>query len=191
MWSSTRRKLRRQMRTVRALFDEGAYEEAESLLRHLIPDCDEVFGGDHRESIGMRNLLGSVFYQQRELASSVAMHGEAVERAVRVLGPDDPATLGYAHNYGAALAVQGGTPQAIAVLDDTLRRRVSLLGDSHEDALATASTLGATLFTAGAVPESLTLLHQAHEASRRLPEGHHLREEIAANLRIALRNSGR
>lgn len=187
---STRRRLRRQMRTAGALFDEGAYEEAESLLRHLMPDCDEAFGGDHPESIGLRDLLGCVLYQQRKLAASATMHGEAMDRAVRVLGPDDPATLGYAQNYGAALAVQGRTSEAVAILDDTLQRLQRRLGDAHEDTLTTANTLGATLFSGGAVPEGLTLLRQAHAASRRLPEGHDLREDIERNLRIAQRNSG-
>jgi predicted Zn-dependent protease len=191
MWNrSARGSLRRQLRTARALYDEGAYEEAEALLRHLIPDCDETFGADHRESISARNTLGSVLYQQHKLGASAAMHSDAMSRAARVLGPDDPATLDYAHNYGAALAVQGKRSEAVAILQDTLERRVRRLGDAHEDTLHTANTLGATLFTMGALPEGLTLLRQAHAASRRLPEGHPLRGEIADNLRVAQRNAG-
>lgn len=185
-----RKSLRRQIRTARALLDEGALEQAESLMRQLGSDCDDTFGTDAPESIGLLNLLGSALYQQRKLSASAAMHGEAVDRAARVLGRDHPETLGYAHNYGAALAVQGRTPDAVAVLDDTLQRRIRRLGNDHEDSLTTANTLGATLFAAGAVTDGLTVLRQAYAASRHLPGGHELRDDIARNLRIAQRNAG-
>jgi hypothetical protein len=187
---ATQAMLRRQLRTAAALADEGAYPEAEALLRQLMPECDEAFGADHRESIGLRDTLGSVLYQQRRLGESVNLHGEATRSAVRVLGPDHLATLGFAHNYGAALAVSGSRNEAVAVLQDTLARRVRLLGGDHEDTLHTANTLGATLFTMGAVAEGLHLLRQAHAASLRLPEGDPLREDIADNLRVAERNAG-
>jgi len=187
---ATRVRLRRQMRTAGALYDVGGYAAAAALLRHLMPEYDEALGADDRESIDLRDMLGSVLFQQRKLAESATLHGEATRRAARVLGPDDPATLGFAHNYGAALAVLGSTYEALAVLQDTLERRVRLLGGAHEDTLHTANTLGSTLFTMGAVPEGLDLLRQAHAASLRLPENHPLRQDIAGNLRVAQRNSG-
>lgn len=174
----------------RALYDEGAHNDAEALVRRLLPDCDAAFGRNHVESIGLRNLLGSILFQQRRPRESADMHRDAMERAVRVLGRDDPSTLGYAHNYGAALAVQGHVPEAIAVLDDTLQRRTRRLGPGHEDTLTTANTLGATLFTAGVTARGVALLQQAYRASHALPDGHPLREAIARNLRIARRNSG-
>lgn len=194
VWSrkrTTREALSPQISMANALYDEGAHEQAETLIRRLLPDCDRAFGRNHPESIALRNLLGSVLYQQRKLHESAELHSDAMNRAIRVLGRDDPTTLSYAHNYGAALAVQGRIPEAVAVLTDTHQRRTRRLGAGHEDTLATANSLGATLFMAGPVSRALALLQQAYTASRVLPAGHPLRDDIARNLDIARRSSGR
>ncbi|GKQ37867.1 tetratricopeptide repeat protein [Streptomyces sp. A012304] len=169
----------------RSLFDEGAHEQAEKLIRQLLPDYEAAFGRYHVDSIGLRNLLGSALYEQRRLRESAAEHREAMERATRVLGADHRDTLGYAHNYGAALAVQGRAREAIAVLEDTLGRRSRTLGPGDLATLATAKALGATLYTAGATARGVAVLQKAYEASLGLPAGHPVREDIANNLRIA------
>ncbi|MEV3987575.1 hypothetical protein AB0J57_01565 [Streptomyces sp. NPDC049837] len=114
-----------------------------------------------------------------------------MHRAIRVLGRDDPRTLSYAHNYGAALVVGGRTGEGVAILEDTLTRRTRRLGERDEETLTTAQTLGATLFAAGAVGRGIDLLRRAHDASAALGPHHPLHQDIAENLRIALRNSGR
>ncbi|MEV4477223.1 tetratricopeptide repeat protein [Nonomuraea sp. NPDC049504] len=180
----------RQIDQARALYDDEQYERAEALIRALLPLCDDAVGSDHREAIGLRNVLGSVLYQQRELVGSALLHREAMELGIGSLGRNDRLTLSCAHNYAAALAVMGRTDESIEILRDTLRRRTRKLGAHHEETLLTSNTLGATLFSTGAIGPGIDLLRQAHARSSRLPAAHPLRHDIKNNLEIALRNSG-
>lgn len=179
----------RRCREARDLYDDGRFGPAEVQLRVLLSDYEQTIGGgDHPETIALRNLLGSTLFQLRNLAGSAEFHREAMYRAIRVLGRNDRRTLSYAHNLGAALVVMR-LPEGIAILEDTLRRRTRKLGKYDEDTLTTANTLGATLIVAGSAGRGIDLLRRAYDASaRKLGPGHPLHREISKNLDIALRN---
>lgn len=173
-----------------ALYDNGVYEHAEARIRVLLPECDDALGQGHPEAIALRNLLGSVLFQQRRLRESAQLHQEAMDLGIRAFGRNDPRTLSYAHNLGTAM-LGGVASEGIAILEDTLRRRTRKLGKHDEDTLATANALGAALFAAGAVDRGVGLLRRAYDASARLGTENPVHQDIAKNLQIALRNSGR
>jgi tetratricopeptide (TPR) repeat protein len=182
--------LARRADEARNLYDRGAHAQAEAQIRAFLPVLDDALGESHPEAITLRNLLGSVLFQQRKFYEAARLHREAMQLGVRVFGRNNPRTLAYAHNYGTAL-LGFAAGEGIAVLEDALRRRTRRLGRRHEDTLATANALGAALFSAGAVAQGITVLRKAHDESAGLRPGHPVREGIAENLRIALRNSRR
>ncbi|WP_436892269.1 tetratricopeptide repeat protein [Nocardiopsis dassonvillei] len=182
--------LDRRIREARGFYDHGEHDQAEAKLWPLLAECEAELGERHPEVIALRNLLGSVLFQQRRTTEAAQLHQEAMRQGIRVLGRNDPDTLAYAHNYGTALLF-GQAGEGIKVLEDTLRRRSRKLGGHHEDTLATANALGAALFATGSFGPAVDRLRWAYEASVRLGAGHPLRQDIEKNLRIALRNSGR
>lgn len=174
----------------RGFYDQGRHDLAEERLWPLLVECEAELGEGHPEVIALRNLLGSVLFQQRRVEESVKLHRKAMHQGSRSLGRNDPRTLSYAHNYGAALLfVDVG--EGIRVLEDTLGRRRRKLGDHHEDTLHTANALGSALVVTGFFGPAIDRLGQAYEASARLGAGHPLRQDIEKNLRMALRKSGR
>jgi hypothetical protein len=181
--------LGRRIGEARALYDRGIHDRAEAQIRVLLPECDATLGERHPESIALRNLLGSVLFQQRRLRESAQLHEQAMHLGIRVFGRNDPRTLSYAHNFGTAL-LGGLASEGIDLLEDTLRRRTRKLGRFDEETLATANALGAALFAAGAVDRGIELLRQAYDDSARLGTGHPVHQGIAKNLQMALRNSG-
>jgi tetratricopeptide (TPR) repeat protein len=75
------------------LNDQGQYNNAERILREVIPEYERALGSEHPDTLRTRNNLASALLYQGTYAEAEAEYRAVLKLKEKVLGPEHPDTL--------------------------------------------------------------------------------------------------
>ena len=127
------------------LIEQGAYREAEQVLREVADAREKASGPEHADTLRSRTRLAYAQYRQGKYNEAIAGFRGIVALEERVLGPEHPDTL--LSRNGLAIALDNGGKSAEA--EEEHRRilaiREKVLGPEHPDTLRTRNNIALTL----------------------------------------------
>jgi tetratricopeptide (TPR) repeat protein len=114
--------------------ERGKYDQAETLLREVLRTRTAVNGPDHRDTLGSKFMLGSLYRAQRKYDQAVPMLQEVVAASKTSRGEGHPYTLGAEHQLGMAYRDWGKVDPALRLFEELLAKcRESLPPDDLTD----------------------------------------------------------
>jgi serine/threonine protein kinase len=138
----------------------GRPDEGEPLLRHALEIRRRVLG-EHVDTATLLVSLAVLRGDRGDLIEARALHLEALEMRLRLLGPDSPA-VGDSKARLGRLAMSEGDPQrAEAFLREALANWEAALGADHPDVSAVWYYLGTALRAQGRLDEARQALERA------------------------------
>ncbi|KAK3989393.1 short-chain dehydrogenase [Cladorrhinum sp. PSN332] len=127
----------------------------------------EILGRDHPQTIDVQSDLAGALARTPDMAISLSMQRDAVERSERVLGRHHPDTLNCMAQLASVLSepdvcTEDNLAESISLWREVCREKAKSLDEKHEDLLASRHNLALVLM---AIPESveegLALLRRA------------------------------
>jgi tetratricopeptide (TPR) repeat protein len=127
------------------LLDQGAYREAEEVLRKVVETRERALGPEHADTLRSRARVAYAQYRQGKYNEAISGMQGIVALAEKVMGPEHPDTL-LARN-GLAIALDNGGKPAEAEAEHRriLAVREKVLGPDHPDTLRTRNNIALTL----------------------------------------------
>ena len=129
------------------LIIDGAWDEAESNLRHLYQTSCQVLGLSHMQTITALTGLSRVLSNQNKNDAAIETMREAIERSKNTIGPSHPYRLESKRRLALLYEKVNDKSQMESLYWDVLRGRVKMLGRKHP-------------YTAGAKVDLVQLLHE-------------------------------
>ena len=143
------------------LFQAGAFELAEPLLRRELNDCTAAHGDLHERTLGALGQLASTINMQGRHAEAEPLLRQALERYTEVLGEEHACTLAALGNLASCLTNQGKLAEAELLERRALQLKEKVFGPTHPETSAAASNLANTLCNQGKDMEALPLYRRA------------------------------
>ena len=142
------------------LLDQGAYREAEEVLRKVVETREQALGPEHADTLRSRARVAYAQYRQGKYNEAIAGMRGIVAQAEKVMGPERPDTL-LARN-GLAIALDNGGKPAEAEAEHRriLAVREKVLGPDHPDTLRTRNNIALTLDRQGKHAEAASEYQQ-------------------------------
>jgi tetratricopeptide (TPR) repeat protein len=138
------------------LIEQGAYREAEDVLRVAAEAREQTLGPEHADTLRSRTRLAYAQYRQGKYNEAIAGFRGIVALEEKIFGPMHPDTL-LARNGLAISLDNGGKPaEAEAEHRRILAIREKVLGPEHPDTLRTRNNIALTLDRQGKHAEAAT-----------------------------------
>ncbi|MFD4241789.1 tetratricopeptide repeat protein [Streptomyces sp. NPDC058525] len=158
--------VRLRQRLARTLRRLGRYEEAETLARRTLADCERLFGPSAPDTLESCAVLASVLWTDGREAEGSALMRRAVDGRIEVLGPLHPVTL--RARYIILELLRG--PELAREIEGApavLRECAETMGPDHTITMGAELSYANALYYAGRPAEALPLARRAFEAARR------------------------
>ncbi|MEY2494737.1 MAG: hypothetical protein QOJ45_1229 [Verrucomicrobiota bacterium] len=127
------------------LIEQGAYREAEDVLRAVVETRQQTLGGEHADTLRSRTRVAYAQYRQGKYNEAIAGFRGIVALEERVFGPTHPDTLLSRNGLAIALDNGGKPAEAEAEHRRVLAIREKVLGPEHSDTLRTRNNIALTL----------------------------------------------
>ncbi len=127
------------------LIDQGAYREAESVLRAVVETREHTGGAEHANTLRSRNRLAYAEYRQGKYNEAIADFRQIVALEEKVFGPTHPDTLLSRNGLAIALDSAGKPSEAEAEHRRVLEIREKVLGPEHPDTIRSRNNIALTL----------------------------------------------
>jgi len=168
----------------RLCFDEGRYDEAETLIIDSQPTRRRVFGEDHFKTLRSKQLLGQIYVRQGRGSDAVPVFAEALEGSRRRLGSDHWLSLGLGHELAILYSGQGRYDEAEPLFLDGLDATRRVLGAGHPATLLRLRAFAEMKVEQGQLDEARRLVSELRSAVAMLaPEKKALRDTYEEALR--------
>jgi len=150
------------------LIEQGAYREAEDVLRTVAEAREQTLGAEHIDSLRSRARLAYAQYRQGKYNETIAGFREIVAVAERVFGPEHPDTLLAKNGLAIALDNGGKPAEAEAEHRRILTIREKVLGPEHPDTLRTRNNIALTLDRQGRHAEAVNEYRQVIDLENKI-----------------------
>jgi serine/threonine protein kinase len=141
--------------------EQGRYAESEAHLERALDLQREVFGEDHRDTLGAATDLAVLYRGQGRNDEAEQMLRAALEKQEPLLGEGDRDTLRTCSVLAAVLHTgKGRLDEAETLYRRALDGRRALFGADHADTLASMSNLSLLLQDRGRLDEALEIQRQ-------------------------------
>ena len=142
------------------LLEQGAYREAEEVLRSVTEAREKLLGPEHADTLRSKTRAAYAQYRQGKYNEAIAGFRGVLALEERILGPMHPDTL-LARN-GLAIALDNGGKPAEAETEHRriLEVREKVLGPEHPDTLRTRNNIALTLDRQGKHAEAASEYQQ-------------------------------
>jgi tetratricopeptide (TPR) repeat protein len=142
------------------LIEQGAYREAEDVLRAVAETRQQTVGAEHADTLRSRTRLAYAQYRQGKYNEAIAGFRGIVALEERVFGPMHPDTLLSRNGLAIALDNGGKPAEAEAEHRRILTIREKVLGPEHPDTLRTRNNIALTLDRQGKHAEAASEYRQ-------------------------------
>jgi tetratricopeptide (TPR) repeat protein len=127
------------------LIEQGAYREAEEVLRAVVGAREQALGAENADTLRSHIRLAYSQYRQGKYNEAIAGFREIVAMEERIFGPMHPDTLLGRNGLAIALDNGGKPAEAEAEHRRILIIREKVLGPEHPDTLRTRNNIALTL----------------------------------------------
>ena len=141
-----------------ALRAAGRLDEAEDILRNILPRARLGFGADHPETATMLNNLGELAYARGDLGAAKEVLTEALKLRGRQQGEHSAEALNSMMNLSAVLAAQGDLVEAEQMQRVVVEQRRTQFTRDDRRTLSAEGTLATTLYRQGKREPALEML---------------------------------
>ncbi|MEY2482495.1 MAG: hypothetical protein QOK24_1023 [Verrucomicrobiota bacterium] len=138
------------------LIEQGAYRDAEDVLRAVVETRERTLGGEHADTLRSRTRVAYAQYRQGKYNEAIAGFRGIVTLEERIFGPDHPDTLLSRNGLAIALDNGGKPAEAEAEHRRILAIREKVLGPEHPDTLRTRNNIALTLDRQGKHAEAVS-----------------------------------
>lgn len=142
------------------LIEQGAYREAEDVLRAVVETRERTLGGEQADTLRSRTRVAYAQYRQGKYNEAIAGFRAIVALEEKVFGPDHPDTLLSRNGLAIALDNGGKPAEAEAEHRRVLAIREKVLGPEHPDTLRTRNNIALTLDRQGKHAEAVNEYRQ-------------------------------
>lgn len=140
--------------------EQGAYREAEDVLRAAAEARESALGAEHADTLRTRTRLAYAQYRQGKYNDAIAGFRAIVALEERLFGPMHPDTLVARNGLAIALDAGGKPAEAEAEHRRILEIREKVLGPEHPDTLRTRNNIALTLDRQGKHAEAASEYQQ-------------------------------
>jgi tetratricopeptide (TPR) repeat protein len=140
--------------------DQGAYREAEEVLRAAAEARERALGAEHADTLRTRTRLAYAQYRQGKYEDAIAGFRAIVALEERLFGPMHPDTLVARNGLAIALDNGGKPAEAEAEHRRIFEIRNKVLGPEHPDTLRTRNNIALTLDRQGKAAEAASEYQQ-------------------------------
>jgi hypothetical protein len=137
-----------------ALYNQGQFRGADSVLREVLKEREMVLGAEHRDTLSALNQLAMVLYREGKDAEAEVDYRTMVARDGKVFGPEHPNTLGARDNLASVLQDEGKFAPAEAEDRELVKIKEKLLGPEDRDTLGSRTNLANALDSQGKYAEA-------------------------------------
>jgi tetratricopeptide (TPR) repeat protein/class 3 adenylate cyclase len=135
------------------LYDQGQYQQVESVLREVLKERERLLGPEHPDTIAVRHYIARALSRQGRYAEAETEYRVVLKIKENVLGPEHPDTLKTRNNLANVLDDEGKYAEAEAEFRTVLRLEQKVLGPEHPDTLVIRSNLATVLDSEGKYAE--------------------------------------
>jgi tetratricopeptide (TPR) repeat protein len=136
------------------LYDQGQYQQVESVLREVLKERERLLGSEHPDAIAARHYIARAVYSQGRYAEAEAEFRAMLKIRGKVLGPEHPDTLLTRSSLANAVVAQGRYAEGETEYRTVLKSREKVLGPEHPQTLTTRNNLAVTLDQEGRYAEA-------------------------------------
>jgi tetratricopeptide (TPR) repeat protein len=174
------------------LFDQGQYQQVESVLREVLKEREWLLGPEHPDTLAARHYIARAILLQGRYTEAETELRAVLKSRQKVLGPADPETLRTRRTLATVLGLEGKYADEEAEDRVLVKLYERVLGPEDPDTLATRGNLGAILFDLGKYAEAEAELRALITLQQKVlgPE-HPQTLNSWDNLAMALRGEGR
>jgi hypothetical protein len=159
--------------------DSGDWAKAVRLLRETLVELERMAGGEHRETLRARQLLGHAIGGAGDLQQAAVLFRALLQEQARVLGEDHQDTLQTRQYLAVSLGAAGLRAEAIGILRVLLPDRRRILGGDDPHTLRTLHMLARNLAATGVTAEARALLRELVAVRERVLQPDHQHTERA------------
>lgn len=156
-----------------ALLEQGQYQGAKSLLRHLVETRARIQGASHPDTLACMNNYALVLMENGDYEAAAQLFEKVHRTLEHRFGKEHPKTLVTAHNQGLLLTTRGDYEAAEKLHAAILELRERILGPNHPDTLASVDALAGTLAMKSDVVAARKLFQRSIDGYRRLRGAEH------------------
>lgn len=127
------------------LIDQGAYRDAETVLRTVVDTRERTAGAENASTLRSRNRLAYAQYRQGKYNEAIADFRQILALEEKVFGSTHPDTLLSRNGLAIALDNGGKSAEAEAEHRRVLAIREKVLGPEHPDTLRSRNNIALTL----------------------------------------------
>jgi tetratricopeptide (TPR) repeat protein len=127
------------------LIDQGAYREAENVLRAVVESRTQSAGPEQADTLRSRTRLAYAQYRQGKYNEAIADFRQIVAIEEKIFGPTHPDTLLSRNGLAIALDNAGKPSEAEAEHRRVLEIREKVLGPEHPDTIRSRNNIALTL----------------------------------------------
>jgi tetratricopeptide (TPR) repeat protein len=136
------------------LFNQGQYQQVESILREVVKERAQLLGLEHPDAIAARHYVARAILLQGKYGEAETEHRAVLKLREKVLGREHPDTLLTRSNLATVLDSEGKYAEAEAEDRVLLKLQEKVLGPEHPDTLRTHINLAVVLSEQGKYAES-------------------------------------
>jgi tetratricopeptide (TPR) repeat protein len=136
------------------LYDQGQYQQVESVLREVLKEREQLLGSEHPDTISARHYVARAAVLQGRYAEAEAEYRAVLQLREKVLGPEHPDTLWARGSLAVVLDNEGKYAEAEAEDCAALKLEQKVLGPEHPGTLSTRGNLAIVLQDQGKYAEA-------------------------------------
>ncbi|MGW9211245.1 FxSxx-COOH system tetratricopeptide repeat protein [Embleya sp. NPDC055664] len=136
---------------------QGALTPAIQAFQRALHARARVLGGDHPDTLTVRNDLARVYTKAGDLDFAVPLLQRTLHDRERLLGGDHPDTLASRDSLASAYSTAGDLDLAIPLYELNLADRARVLGSHHSDTLVSRNNLAHAYSAAGDLDRAIPL----------------------------------
>ncbi len=124
-----------RMRLAGDLNEMKHWDEAQKMIREIVPAYERLRGPDHPATLAAMNELGAVLRSSGQADQALPLSQQIYERRLRTQGPDHPATINAMNNIANSYSFLHQFDKAIPLAEKVLADRRRVLGPEHTSTL--------------------------------------------------------
>ena len=149
-------------------YDQGHYQEAETLSLQTLEVGKRVLGAEHPETLVSTNNLANIYLRQGRYQEAETLRLEQLAIDQRVRGDEHPSTLASMTNLAILYYSLGRYDESEALHRGTLAIERRTQGDEHPSTLSSMTNLGFLLYAQGRYQEAETLYLKTLASKKRV-----------------------
>jgi len=174
------------------LFDQGQYQQVESVLREVLTERERLLGPEHPDTIAARHYMARAAVLQGRYAEAETEYRGVLKLREKVLGPENPETLKTRSNLAIVIDQQGKYAEAETEYRAVLKLREKVLGPEHPDTLSARDNVSIVLQEQGKYAEAEVEVRIVLKLREKVMGPEHPRTlRTRGNLAIALDHEGK